>query len=202
MSLQFLISSIKDLWESFKHKASSMRMDTKPTQISVRQLGKKTRANLRAIPCLLPGILGQGWESLAMTEHDWFLAHHLKEGTDPNKEEEEEDKETVGPKAKAITIPPMPVIEKPGYYAIKESWKVETTILRKREEYSQQLQSFLCKTNIEQAVNFELIDAIPKSLLIDHTDDEGTITEDIKLVLAYMEETNDKITPQRTLATS
>ena len=141
-----------------------------------------------------------------MTEHDWFLAHHLKEGTDPDEEEEEEedeDEETEGPKSKdIITITPMPVIENPGYFVIKDSWKVETTILRKREEYSQQLQSFLCKTNIEQAVNFELIDAIPKSLLIDHTDDEGTITEDIKLVLAYMEETKDKITPQRTLATS
>ena len=57
-----------------------------------------------------------------MTEHEWFLAHHLKEGTDPNEEEEEdEDEETEGPKAKAI--PPMPVIDNPGYFKIDEKWK-------------------------------------------------------------------------------
>jgi len=40
------------------------------------------------------------------------------------------------------------------------------------------------------------MDAIPKSLLSDHTDDEGTITVNIKLILAHMEETYDKICPK------
>ena len=70
-----------------------------------------------------------------MTEHEWFLAHHLKEGTDPD---EEEDEETEGPKAKAI--PPMPVIDNPGYVEIEEKWK-EGEITRNRETQSQLLQS-------------------------------------------------------------
>ena len=135
-----------------------------------------------------------------MTEHDWFLAHHLKEGTDPDEEEEEEedeDEETEGPKSKdIITITPMPVIENPGYFVIKDSWKVETTILRKCEEHSQNFQSLLWKTNIEQTVNLQLTDTIHKSLLSDHTGGEGTITANIKLILAHMEETYDKIYPK------
>ena len=126
-----------------------MQIDTKPSRISVRQLRKKIRANLRSIPCLLPGILGKGWEFLVMTEDEWILHHHLEEGTDPDEEEEEA---TAGPTNK---IPRMSVIENHGYFVIKESWKIETTILRKREEHSQQLQSFLWKTNIEHDIPLE-----------------------------------------------
>ena len=54
--------------------------------------------------------------------------------------------------------------------------------MRKREEHSQKLQTFLWKTNIEQAIALELTDAIPKSLLSDYTDDEGTITANIQLI--------------------
>ena len=87
----------------------------------------------------------------------------------------------------------MPDIENPSYFVVKPTWTVETTILRKWEERSQQLQSFLLKTNIEQAVNLELTNAIPESLLSDHTDDEGTLTANITLILDHMEETYDKI---------
>ena len=88
----------------------------------------------------------------------------------------------------------MPVIENPGYFVIGEKWK-EGEIARNRETHSQQLQSFLWKTNIEQAVNLELTDAIPKALLSDHTDDEGTLTANVTHILDHMEETYDKIRP-------
>ena len=55
---------------------------------------------------------------------------------------------------------------------------------------------FLWKTNIEHAVNLELTDAIPKALLSDHTDDEGTLTANVKHILDLMEETYDKIRPK------
>ena len=118
-------------------------------------------------------------------EDEWILHHHLKEGTDPDEEEE----------GAVVKIPLMPVIENPGYFVIKLSWTAETTILRKREEHLQQLQSFLWKTNIEQAVNLELTHAIPKALIGHHTDIECTLTANIKLILDHMEETYDKIHP-------
>ena len=184
MSLQFLVPTVKDIRDGFKHKAPSLKIDAKPSHLSICQLRKKLRANLRSIPCLLTGILGQGWEFLLMTEDEWILHHHLKEGTDPDDDEE------------GASIPPMPIIENSSYFIIKPTWTVETTILRNREEHSQQLQSFLWKTNIEQAINLELTDAIPKSLLSDHTDDEGTLTANVKLILYHMEETYDKIRPK------
>ena len=49
------------------------------------------------------------------------------------------------------------------------------------------------KTNIDQAVNLELTDAIPKALLSDHTDHEGTLTANVTLILDHMEDTYDKI---------
>ena len=119
-----------------------------------------------------------------MTEDEWILHHHLKEDTDP---EDEEDSET---------IPPIPIIENPGYFVVKPTWTVETTILRKREEYSEQLQLFLWKTNIEQVINLELTDAIPKSFLSDYTNVESTLAANIKLILDHMEETYDKIRPK------
>ena len=66
----------------------------------------------------------------------------------------------------------------------------------KPKTHSQQLQSFLWKTSIEQAVNLELTDAIPKALLSDHTGDEGTLTANVTLILDHMEETYDKIRPK------
>ena len=104
-----------------------------------------------------------------MTKAEWVIAHHLKEGTDLDEEQEEEEEEDMtatAAKAKVITIPPMSIIDNPGYFVIGEKWK-EGEIARKRETHSQKLQSFLWKTNIEQAVNLELTDAIPKSLLSD-----------------------------------
>ena len=67
-----------------------------------------------------------------------------EQGTDPVEKSEEEEEETVTAgykkaKAKAITIPPMPIIENPSYFVIK----LETTIHRKREIHTQKLQSFL-----------------------------------------------------------
>ena len=79
-----------------------------------------------------------------MTLEQWTAAHHTKEGTDPDDEEEDPDDDnkehpdSVGPKAKPV--PPMPIIENPGYFIIKGTWKVKTTIMRKREEHSQKLQ--------------------------------------------------------------
>ena len=90
----------------------------------------------------------------------------------------------------------MPIIESPGYFIIEPTWTVQTTIMWHREEHSQQLQSFLWKNNIEQAINLDLSDAISKSLLTDYTDDEGTLTANIKLVLNHMEETDEKIFPK------
>ena len=89
----------------------------------------------------------------------------------------------------------MLIIENPSYFVIGEKWK-EDDISRAREIHPQKLQSFLWKTNIEQAINLELMDAIPKPLLNDHTDDEGTITASIKLILSHMEETYVKIRPK------
>ena len=109
MSLQFAVPTVKDIRGGFKHKALPLEIDYKPSCLSIRQLRLKLRANLRAIPCLLADILGYGWEFLLMTEDDWILAHHTKEGTDP-------DDET---SINAI-IPPMPIIENPGYFVIKQ----------------------------------------------------------------------------------
>ena len=112
MSIQFLVPAVKDLREGFKHKASSMRIDAKPTQISVGQLHKYPRANLQSIPFLLPGVLGQSWEFLVMTEAEWANAYHLKQGTnhdDKPKPEEgagEGEEDATAEKAKAVTIPP------------------------------------------------------------------------------------------------
>ena len=135
MSLQFLVPFIKDLRESFKHKAYSMHIDAKPTRVSVHHLQKKTRANLQSIPCLLIRVLGQGWEFLAMTDDDWINAHHLKHGTDPDEELSDTDDESV-------PVPVMPVINNPGYFEIGSTWK-EFKILPEREIHSQKLQSFL-----------------------------------------------------------
>ena len=186
MSLQFAIPSVKDIREGFKHKASSLKIESKPSRLSIRQLRLKLRANLRAIPCLLADILGYGWEFLLMTDDDWILAHHTKEGTDP-------DDATAAINA---IIPPMPIIENPGYFVVKTTWTVDTTIIRKREEHAQRLQSFLWKTNIEQAINLELSEAIPKALLSDYTDDEGTLTTRVNLVLTHLEDTYDKTRPK------
>ena len=46
-----------------------------------------------------------------MTEDELILRHHLKEGTDPDDKEE------------GTAIPPMPVIENPGYFVTGERWK-------------------------------------------------------------------------------
>ena len=102
-------------------KLLPLKIDSKPSRLSIRQLRLKLRANLCAIPCLLADILGYGWEFLLMTEEDWILAHHTKEGTDP-------DDATAAINA---IIPPMPIIENPGYFVVKTTWTVETTIIRK-----------------------------------------------------------------------
>ena len=68
-----------------------------------------------------------------MDKEIWTNAHHAKEGTDLD-----DESTTTGPKAKPV--PPMPIIENHGYFIIEEKWKVETTIMRKREEHSQKLQ--------------------------------------------------------------
>ena len=83
MSLQFAVPTVKDIRSGFKHKIPSLKIDSKPFRLSIRQLRLKLRANLRAIPCLLADILGYGWEFILMTEDDWILAHHKKEGTMP-----------------------------------------------------------------------------------------------------------------------
>ena len=84
MSLQFAVPTVKDIRDGFKHKAPSLKINSKSSRLSIYQLRLKLRANLRAIPCLLADILGYGWEFLLMTEDDWILAHHTKEGMDPD----------------------------------------------------------------------------------------------------------------------
>ena len=121
-----------------------------------------------------------------MTEDELILHHHSSTRRHWPPDEEEE----------GAAIPPMPVIENPGYFVIGEKWK-EGEIAWNRETHSQQLQSFLWKTNIEQAVNLKLTNAIPKALLSDYTDDEGTLTANVTLILDHnMEETYDKIHPK------
>ena len=109
------------------------------------------------MPCLLLGTLGQGWEFLATTEDNWNTAHHQKLGTDPDDEPEEA----------ADPIPDMPVIDNPGYFTIASSWK-KVRILQEREIHFQNIQSYyLWKTDIEQVINLELTEVIPKDLLSD-----------------------------------
>ena len=85
-----------------------------------------------------------------------------------------------------IPIPDVPVIDNPGYFTITSSWK-EVRILQEREIHSQKLKSYLGKTNIEQAINLELTGALPKALLSNHADDEGTIIANTKTIISHME---------------
>lgn len=187
--------TVAEIQDSFETKPSQCMVSSHPTRAEVRKLRKSIKANLKRLPCVIPGTEETGWAWILMSETQWDAHQQAIIARDKENNPPEETTEDTNEEANSATdTQPKepqkhPKVENPMKFdsKTKRSDKVCSALWA---ECQQDLELFQCKSNLIQASLQDLEEAIPSELIADlcDEDDELCLSATPSTLLHHMED--------------